>query len=74
MQPFDALALVCLAFAYGYGRERGLTWQLAGGFDYQISKWYLNFGYRHLEWDFDDSPTIDDMEFSGPYVGARYQF
>lgn len=54
--------------------DSDLTWQAAVAIDFEINKWSLNFGYRHLEWDIDNSPNISNISFSGPFIGARYRF
>lgn len=54
--------------------ESDLTWQAAIGFDYNINDWALNFGYRHLVWEIDNSATLSEIEFSGPFIGAKYRF
>lgn len=42
--------------------------------EYKLDKWALSFGYRHLYWDIDNSPTVSEMEFSGPIFGAKFRF
>ena len=54
--------------------DSDLTWQAGLTFDYQINNWYLSFGYRHLEWDIDNSNVLTNMSFSGPIFGARIPF
>lgn len=52
-----------------------VTWQAALAFDYRINnRWSVNFGYRHLAWDVDNSAVLSRISFSGPFVGAKYQF
>jgi opacity protein-like surface antigen len=64
-------------FDVGTG-ETDLTWQAFGGVGYKFSNVDLIAGYRHLEWDFDDSDTggnlFNDLYISGPVVGLRYFF
>ena len=55
--------------------DSDLTWQAAVTFDYEInSRWSASFGYRHLAWDLGNADTISDLSFSGPFVGAKYNF
>ena len=58
--------------------DTDFTWQALAGFGYQFNKMDAVFGYRHLEWDFDDGDTFgatfDDLNFSGPYAGVKYLF
>lgn len=55
--------------------DTDLTWQAALLADYKFDKWTLTFGYRHLAWsDVNDSAAIEDVEFSGPFVGAKFEF
>lgn len=64
-------------FDVGTG-DTDLTWQAFGGVAYTIDKVELLAGYRHLEWDFDDSDPggkiFDDLYISGPVLGLRYFF
>jgi hypothetical protein len=50
------------------------TWQASAGIYYRFKKLDAGIGYRHLEWDFDDDDTFDELNFSGPYAGAKFRF
>ena len=50
------------------------TWQVWPGFGYRLEKVDVVAGYRHLEWESDDGDTIDDINFSGPMLGAKFRF
>lgn len=55
--------------------DSDLTWQAALSFDRKFDNWTLSFGYRHLEWqDLDGSATLTDLDFSGPFAGAKFRF
>ena len=64
--------------------DSDLTWQAIIGVDYKFDAFDLNVSYRHVEYEFGDidgrflsTPmSIKDvnMEFSGPLVGAKFQF
>ena len=46
---------------------------------YKINnKWEVDLGYRYLKWDFDDNDkgggTFNDLDISGPMLGAKYMF
>jgi hypothetical protein len=55
-----------------------MPWQAFGVVGYKFSNMDLVAGYRHLEWQFDDSDVggniFDDLYISGPVVGLRYFF
>jgi hypothetical protein len=54
--------------------DSDLTWQALGGINYRFKKVDAVLGYAHLEWDFDDDDTFDDLNFSGPYIGIKSRF
>ena len=54
--------------------DSDLTWQALGGLNYRFEKFDAVVGYRYLYWDFDDSPTFDDLNLSGPYAGVKVRF
>lgn len=55
--------------------DSDLTWQAALTFDRKFDNWTLSFGYRHLEWqDLGGSATLTDLDFSGPFAGAKFRF
>ena len=55
--------------------DSDLTWQAAAMFDYEINdRWTASFGYRHLAWEVDNSNTLSEISFSGPFVGAKFNF
>ena len=58
--------------------DTDLTWQAFGGVEYKLNNMNLVAGYRHLEWEFDDSDVggniFNDLYISGPVVGLRYFF
>ena len=54
--------------------DSDLTWQVLAGIGYKF-KWFdVVAAYRYLDWDFDDNPAIDDLNFSGPIVGIKFVF
>ncbi len=55
--------------------ESDITWQVAGAINYRFSKLDLTFGYRYLDWDFDeDTPVYSDLNIDGPYAGVKFFF
>lgn len=54
--------------------QSDLTWQAAATFDRHFEKWTLSFGYRHMAWELPGASPIADISFSGPIIGARFQF
>ena len=51
-----------------------LTWQVWPGVGYRLDSVDLVAGYRHLAWKTDDGEAIDDISFSGPMVGLKFNF
>lgn len=54
--------------------DSDLTWQALVDFNYEFSKLDLGVGYRILEWQTDGKRLIDELRFSGPYVGMAFNF
>ncbi len=56
--------------------ESDLTWQAVLGVGYQMDWGTLFANYRHLDYDFGDTKNFADlsMTFSGPTIGARFEF
>jgi len=54
--------------------ESDFTWQAAAGAVYHTNGGVdVAFLYRHLEWDLDED-LLDDINFSGPAVGAVFRW
>ena len=50
------------------------TWQAIAGVTYSATKWLdVAFAYRHLSWEV-DGDVIDNINFSGPALGAIFRF
>jgi hypothetical protein len=43
-------------------------------FGYKLKKFDLIFGYRYLDWNFDDKASLEDLTFHGPSAGVRFVF
>jgi hypothetical protein len=55
--------------------DSDLTWQAIAGIGYRAGRiWNLALLYRHLEWDFDSTRVIDDINFSGPTLGVIFRW
>lgn len=58
----------------GAGQSK-LTWQAAAGIGFRAGKVVdLALVYRHLEWEFDSTRLIDDINFSGPALGIIFRW
>ena len=51
-----------------------LTWQAFGGVGYRFKYFDLVAGYRHIDWNFNDSEGLGDLYVSGPLVGVKFFF
>jgi len=52
-----------------------LTWQASAGIGFRAGRvWDLALVYRHLEWDFDSTRVIDDLNISGPTLGVIFRW
>ena len=56
----------------GAGESKS-TWQAFGGIGYQFSKVDAVLAYRHLEWEYDDRPVFNDLNFDGPFAGVKFR-
>jgi opacity protein-like surface antigen len=55
--------------------DSDLTWQVMAGVGYRINQSVdLGITYRYLEWQFEDNALLNDLNFSGPLIGARFRF
>ena len=64
-------------FDVGTG-DTDLTWQAFAGVAYKFENVDVTAGYRHVQWDFEDSDTFgsqfNEFSMSGPIFGATYRF
>ena len=52
-----------------------LTWQFFSALAYSFGSWDVELGYRYMEFDAkDDDDLIQELTFSGPILGARFEF
>jgi hypothetical protein len=55
--------------------ESKLTWQLFSGVGYRFKSFDAFVGYRYLDWKFKNgAPVFEDLNFSGPIVGVKFDF
>ena len=54
--------------------DSDLTWQLFGGIGYRFGWGDIMLGYRHLAFEQGDENIIEDLEMSGPVMGAAFHF
>ena len=54
--------------------QSDFTWQGFGGVGYAFEPVDIVLGYRYIYWDFDSSSDFDDIDFSGPLLGAVFNF
>ena len=50
------------------------TWQALAGVGYQFKWGDVLLAYRYLDYNFDSDFILDDMNISGPALGARFRF
>ena len=64
-------------FDIGTG-DTDLTWQAFAAVAYRFENVGVSLGYRHLEWDLDESDAggelFDKLYVSGPMIGIKYWF
>lgn len=59
----------------GGGSDDDLTWQAFGTVDYQLSQsTTVRAGYRHLSFRHDERVLRQDIDLSGPIIGATMRF
>jgi len=65
------------AFDIGTG-DSDQTWQAFAGVGYKYENFDVIAGYRHLEWEFDNSDAgdgaLNSLNISGPIIGIKYRF
>lgn len=54
--------------------ESKLTWQAFAAVGYKFNWGATTLGWRYLDYQFDSSEPIADINFSGPFVGATFQW
>lgn len=60
-------------FDVGTG-DADLTWQAFVGIAYEMNRFDMVLGYRHLDWDFGSSNGVSELEVSGPMLGIKMAF
>ena len=54
--------------------DSDFTWHAFAGIGYRFDSFKLLLAYRHLEWEFEDGALLDDLQASGPVIGALFTF
>ena len=54
--------------------DSDFTWSAWGGGGYKFDSFDLNFGWRYLTYDVGSDTTIDELDISGPFVGAMFRW
>ena len=52
--------------------DSDFTWQAMAGVGYSFDKFNVAAAYRYLGWDFGSGKKLEDLNFSGPLIGASY--
>ena len=50
------------------------TWQASASVSYRFDKVDAVLGYRYLDYEFDDSGFIDNLNIGGPSAGVKFRF
>ena len=58
---------------FGTGDSQ-FTWQGLAGIGYRFSRVDIVAGYRYLDWQFDNRPIIDSLDYKGPFAGIKFRF
>ncbi len=78
LNPLPDLSVGIRGDVSGLGIDTDLSWNLAAGFDWKISKrWSLAFGYRMYNIDFskEDGDNLGlDLQERAIHIGASYKF
>ena len=54
--------------------QSDLTWQVAAGVGYKFKYADVLLSYRYLDYEFKSDSNIDDLNLSGPLLGAKFYF
>jgi hypothetical protein len=54
--------------------DSDFTWSAFGGLGYKFDSYKLLFVYRHMDWEFEDDEVLQDLQVSGPAIGAIFVF
>jgi len=54
--------------------DSDLTWQVFAGISYSFGSWDIDLGWRYLEFDSGSDDFIEELDMSGPILGARIRF
>ena len=54
--------------------DSDFTWQIAAGVGYRFDWGDVNFVYRYMDWDLKSGGALDNLNLSGPLLGAKLHF
>lgn len=54
--------------------DSDFTWHAFAGIGYKFDSFKLLLAYRYLAWEFEDTALLDDLQVSGPVIGALFTF
>ncbi len=54
--------------------DSDLAWLVAAGVGYRFDWGEVNLVYRYRDWDFKSGRDLDNLNLSGPQLGARFYF
>jgi hypothetical protein len=54
--------------------QSDLTWQASAGLAYRFNWGDVSLVYRHIDWEFESSSRLDNVNFSGPLLAAKFGF
>ncbi len=54
--------------------QSDLTWQVLAGVGYQFKWGDVLLAYRYLDYEFESDRALDDLNISGPALGAKFYF
>ena len=59
----------------GFGAASDFTWQVQGGFEFQITRClYSNVGWRYLKFDYSSGGFSNKTEMNGPFIETGLKF
>ena len=54
--------------------DSDFTWHAFAGIGYKFDSYKLLAVYRHMDWEFEDGEVLEDLQVSGPAIGAIFTF
>jgi hypothetical protein len=54
--------------------QSDLTWQASAGLAYRFGWGDVSLVYRHIDWELESTSQLDNINFSGPLLAAKFRF